>query len=183
MLLEFPGLLNVSGTKLQRNGAIHGEGIYLSTDPQVALHFCTAGELWDQSCLAQRARFLLLCEVANGSDVLRSTSTDPAGFKQTTFDDDANGHLGTYVIVKNKDMLRIRYIWMYCEPSRLRVKLSANSRVGPGNKVGARGFGGWDVCQFVFVAYIAVLVVIFLSQQLKSYFGLSWNSLESYNVH
>ncbi|KAI5066035.1 hypothetical protein GOP47_0018659 [Adiantum capillus-veneris] len=69
------GLLILSNSSLQRNGAIFGEGIYLSSDPAVALGFSKAGVGWECSHFGQRARYLLLCEVALGEQVLSSNTS------------------------------------------------------------------------------------------------------------
>ena len=50
------GLLNMSGTKLQRHGANHGDGIYMSTDLGVASTFCQTGFGWKASALGHKLR-------------------------------------------------------------------------------------------------------------------------------
>ncbi|KAJ7554128.1 hypothetical protein O6H91_06G126700 [Diphasiastrum complanatum] len=56
------GLLNMSRTQMQRNGAIFGEGIYFSMDPNVAVGFSTAGRGWNFSCFGERQKYVLLCD-------------------------------------------------------------------------------------------------------------------------
>lgn len=73
------GLIVGTGTQLQRNGAIHGQGIYLSPDLLVALGFCSAGEGWERSCFGSRARYMLLCEVARGPGVLLTEAEESRG--------------------------------------------------------------------------------------------------------
>lgn len=58
------GLQNASGTKLQRNGAIFGGGIYLSTSYDVAFTFAQPHDSgWSRSTLGRKLRCLLVCEV------------------------------------------------------------------------------------------------------------------------
>lgn len=105
------GLLILSNSSLQRNGAIFGEGIYLSSDPVVALGFSKPGKGWECSHFGQRARYLLVCEVAMGRQVLCS---NPAGVSSSK----PNGKdLGTYIIVQNCDLVKLRFIFVYMEPS------------------------------------------------------------------
>ena len=58
------GLLNLSGTKLERTGAAFGQGIYLSTELTVAYSFCEPADVrWPGCSLGRRLRCLLLCGV------------------------------------------------------------------------------------------------------------------------
>lgn len=42
--MDAAGLLSLTGTDLQKNGSLHGAGIYLSTSPQVAMSFGKPGD-------------------------------------------------------------------------------------------------------------------------------------------
>ncbi|CAI7817229.1 unnamed protein product [Closterium sp. NIES-53] len=148
------GLLNLSRTALQRNGSMHGEGIYLSTDPTVAFTFSQASDAthalpslappsrppssstgslspapdgWRCSELGAAPRFVLLCEVITGHGV-RCSAPSPAcgklesqqgaqqqahGERQQQQQQQQQQQLGTYVVVENPCMLRIRYIMVY----------------------------------------------------------------------
>ena len=57
------GLLNFSGMKMQRNGALYGQGVYLSEDFDVAFSFCSGAKGLDNSIIGTRLRVLLVCEV------------------------------------------------------------------------------------------------------------------------
>lgn len=57
------GLRSASGTRLQRNAAIFGKGIYLSAHYEVAAGFCQPADGWLNSMLGPRLRCLLVCEV------------------------------------------------------------------------------------------------------------------------
>ncbi len=57
------GLLNMSGTRMQRTGANHGDGIYMSTDLGLSSTFCQHALGWRSSALGHKLRCLLVCEV------------------------------------------------------------------------------------------------------------------------
>ncbi|GIM16797.1 hypothetical protein Vretimale_19388 [Volvox reticuliferus] len=57
------GLRSMSGTRLQRNGANFGPGIYLSTRYDTALSFCEPYATWHRSRFGTKQRALLVCEV------------------------------------------------------------------------------------------------------------------------
>lgn len=97
-----------------RNGAIFGQGIYLSEDPVVASNFLKYGPGWKHSALAPSLACLLECEVVN----------DPACVLHGV---DEQGHErmpNKYVLVKNDCMVRVRRVLVYCQrpapPSDLR---------------------------------------------------------------
>jgi hypothetical protein len=120
-------LLVLSNSKLQQNGAIFGEGIYLSSDLAVSLGFCKAGKGWEHSSFGQRARYLLLCEVAKGDKVFYSDSSDSGHSKCNR---GGGKDLGTYIIVQNSELVRIRYIFVYvdsCVPSHVQELHSIQS--------------------------------------------------------
>ena len=59
------GLLNLSGTRLERTGAAFGKGIYFSSEITVAYAFCpaSAATAWGRGALGRRLRCLLVCGV------------------------------------------------------------------------------------------------------------------------
>lgn len=59
------GLRVLSGTPLQRTGAVHGKGIYLADDPARSLTYTSPSVSWRHSGL-NGMRVLLGCEVAGG---------------------------------------------------------------------------------------------------------------------
>eukprot|EP00271_Cylindrocystis_brebissonii_P010121 TRINITY_DN26216_c0_g1_i1.p1 TRINITY_DN26216_c0_g1~~TRINITY_DN26216_c0_g1_i1.p1 ORF type:complete len:467 (-),score=91.26 TRINITY_DN26216_c0_g1_i1:1058-2458(-) len=85
------GLLNMSGSREQKHGAIFGEGIYLSTDIAVALSFCSAsplsasgeGGIWLHSAFGARPLFLLCCQVANAPQGVTRSHQDLSGDKHS----------------------------------------------------------------------------------------------------
>ncbi|GBG77082.1 hypothetical protein CBR_g23408 [Chara braunii] len=133
------GLQNMSGTPLQRTGAAFGEGIYLCVDPTVALNYCSAGEGWERSCFGPRARYLLVCEVANGVGVMQGQNdTESACARVDESGDDSRHPPRTYIVARNGDMVRLRYLLVYSEPSRC----SSKQKVGGSLTQFRRRFGG-----------------------------------------
>jgi poly[ADP-ribose] polymerase 16 len=57
------GLLNFSGMKMQRNGALYGQGVYLSEDFNVAFSFCNGAKGLENSVIGTRLRVVLVCQV------------------------------------------------------------------------------------------------------------------------
>ncbi|XP_024359246.1 uncharacterized protein [Physcomitrium patens] len=129
------GLLNMSNSQLQRNGCIFGEGVYLSTDPGVAHSFCKAGTGWTHSFCGSRVRYVLVCEVAgkytfrSDSTALKTGSFAVQDYPSTCREESStsNSVPNTYVVVKNSDLVKIRYIFVYTEPSRVQITLRSSS--------------------------------------------------------
>lgn len=78
------GLLNLSGTRLERTGAAFGQGIYLSTELSVAFAFSLAADALRSAALGGRMRCLLVCgverehaEAAQGDGVRQALSESP----------------------------------------------------------------------------------------------------------
>eukprot|EP01018_Ginkgo_biloba_P036000 Gb_24116 [translate_table: standard] len=151
------GLLNLSNTTLQRNGAIFGEGIYLSTDIRVALSFSKSKEGWEHSCLGERLKYLLVCEIARGEKVLH---IEKSGQKASS-SNSPGGERGSYIVVQNSDLVKVRYIFVYIE-SRIHVKQvgirkeNSDSRAHPA--IGRSLLGRQDWCKVLLVLYVALLL-------------------------
>eukprot|EP00850_Spirogloea_muscicola_P011695 SM000073S21471 [mRNA] locus=s73:535288:537284:+ [translate_table: standard] len=121
------GLLNMSGTRLQKNGAMFGDGVYLTTDAAVALAFSSPADIWERSALGGHTRYLLLCEVADAPGAVTYSQrrrTDKEWRQRTPLPShcapagvDA-GELGTYIVVANPDLVRVAFILVYLEPTQ-----------------------------------------------------------------
>ncbi|KAL4443726.1 hypothetical protein ABPG75_011463 [Micractinium tetrahymenae] len=57
------GLLNASGTRLERTGAAFGKGIYFSTELPVAFSFSQPADGWVHSALGRRVSCVLVCSI------------------------------------------------------------------------------------------------------------------------
>lgn len=175
----------MSNSQLQRNGCMFGEGVYLSTDPGVAYSFCKAGTGWTHSFCGSRVRYLLVCEVA-GRHALRTESTTMPG----SLDASSSSIVpNTYVLVKNSDLVKIRYVLVYTEPSRVQLTLRSSSfgppdilaevsgthHVAPGRHVPKLGFADAlrrvDWCKSFIVVYIALLIGVGLLKHNTGRYG------------
>lgn len=97
------GLQNLSGTKLQRTGAIFGNGIYLSTEYGLAFMFAEPSTgCWPQSTFGTRLRVQLVCEV----DMAKS-STGTGG--------SASGLPDKYLLVQRADAIRLLYVLIFVD--------------------------------------------------------------------
>ena len=161
----------MSNSQLQRNGCMFGERIYLSTDHGVAYSFCKAGTGWTHSFCGSRVRYLLVCEVAGRHALRTETSISMSGSAASS-----SSVPNTYVLVKNSDLVKIRYVLVYTEPSRVQITLRSSSfdppdvlpevsgthRIAPRRHVPKLGFadalGRVDWCKSFIVLYIALLI-------------------------
>ncbi|KAG0602136.1 hypothetical protein M758_11G162700 [Ceratodon purpureus] len=181
------GLLNMSNSQLQRNGCMFGEGVYLSTDPGVAYSFCKSGTGWTHSFCGSRVRYMLVCEVA-GRHALRTEATTSisGSLKEPA---SSSSVPNTYVLVKNSDLVKIRYVLVYTEPSRVQITLRSSSfgppeilpevsgthHVVPGRHVPKLGFANAlrrvDWCKSFIVLYIALLIGVGLLKHNTGRYG------------
>jgi hypothetical protein len=166
------GLVYYSDSSLQRNGAMYGHGVYLSTDLAVALNFAEAMKDGTKSTsFGKSLRVLLLCQVCLAPSVRHSLDSSHSGRRHR----ERGEGMGTYVIASNLDMVRVRYLLIFSDlPKRARgsesVDVTSASTVGGGRGctyahgqfsaeedvgIGQRQ-GDW--CYFVVIAYIFVLL-------------------------
>ena len=177
----------MSNSQLQRNGCIFGEGVYLSTDPGVAYSFCKAGTGWTHSFCGSRVRYLLVCEVAGKHALRTEATTSMSGSRKeaATLSSVPN----TYVLVKNSDLVKIRYVLVYTEPSRVQITLRSSSFGPPdilpevsgthsvvlGRHVPKLGFSGAlrrvDWCKSFLVLYIVLLIGVGLLKHNTGRYG------------
>lgn len=94
------GLLNLSGTRLERTGAAFGSGIYLSTELTVAFEFSKAAPAWGQSAIGARLRCVLV--VAVDAEAARAAA---AGSETPQ----------KYLIVDRCDALTISHVLVYVD--------------------------------------------------------------------
>ena len=123
----------MSNTQLQRNGAIFGEGVYLSTDPAVAYSFCKAGDGWEQSYFGSRVRYLLVCEVARPSHHSDPSSSGAARNPGSHLrkEVNSNGVPQNYILVQNSDLVKIRFVFVYSEPTRVQRRIASPPMARP----------------------------------------------------
>lgn len=94
------GLLNASGTRLERTGYVFGKGIYFSSEPHVAFAFSLPTDCWRHSALGQRLRCLLACSVQH-EHALGTHNTDLVPDK--------------YLLVERMDAVQIHFLFVYVD--------------------------------------------------------------------
>lgn len=161
------GLLNLSGTNMQRNGAIFGRGVYLSTDLGVAFAFI--GEPvpgWANSEIGHRLRCLLVCAVNQGL----AADGRSAGVTQHQ-PKMPRDHV---LVVDRADALQLRYILVYVdEPPK-------PAQVAPEPAARGVSWKGFPLFALVIAAYAMWLLSMILADQrpwlrraLRRYFGIT----------
>ena len=100
--------------------SIYGDGIYLSTEPSVAMNFRRSGRTWCQSSLGESLSCLLVAEVLHHpASVARSEADGPNGKQMPGVSLD-HRLPRSYILVKNNLHVRARYLilWRQTAPSR-----------------------------------------------------------------
>ncbi|GAB4813523.1 hypothetical protein N2152v2_000569 [Parachlorella kessleri] len=93
------GLLNLSGTRLERTGAAFGKGIYFSTELTVAFAFCQPGVTWRGSALGGRQRCLFVCGIDKQHVRLDGDTKAP----------------DRYLVVDRPDAVTLYYAFLYSD--------------------------------------------------------------------
>ncbi|KAL4447186.1 hypothetical protein ABPG77_007219 [Micractinium sp. CCAP 211/92] len=113
------GLLNASGTRLERTGAAFGKGIYFSTELPVAFSFCQPADGWVHSTLGRRLRCVLVCSIdrehAQGA---HNSAAVP----------------DRYIICERMDAVEIHFLFLYRDdvPPAISPMAAAASAAGAG---------------------------------------------------
>lgn len=100
--------------------SIYGDGIYLSTDPSVAINFRRPGRTWVQSSLGESLSCLLVAEVLHHpASVARSEADGPNGKQMpgVTLD---HRLPRSYILVKNNLHVRARYLILWRQSTAAR---------------------------------------------------------------
>ncbi|KAF5836454.1 hypothetical protein DUNSADRAFT_5901 [Dunaliella salina] len=106
------GLINASGTRLQRTGAAFGDGIYLSTRHSVAYSFSRPSDSWKKSALGTRMRCLLVCEV----DMDKIDEASAAGLQGSQSKVDSSSDVpDDYLLVSRTDAIRLLHVLLFCD--------------------------------------------------------------------
>lgn len=181
----------MSNTQLQRNGAMFGDGVYLSTDPAVAYSFCKAGDGWEHSYFGSRVRYLLVCEVSRPSLQSDSSSSDAAHNPSSHLrkEVNSNGVPHNYILVQNSDLVKVRFVFVYSEPTRVQRRIGSPPMVKPSrvtqhpssrstcaagqmeNLRLVRAFRRIDWCKAFIVLYIALLAGVGLLRSNTGKYG------------
>ncbi len=140
------GLVPASNTKLERNGKIFGQGIYLSTELPVAYTFCAGAERWKGSSLAPegtKLRCILVCSVRETG---QKDETELVANKKNGEPPPAH-----YLVIDRPDLVKIQYILVYVDHCG-----KSPAAVGQSRRSGGDG-GGLFFSMVVGVVLIALL--------------------------
>jgi hypothetical protein len=167
------GLLNLSGTTLQRNGSAFGSGIYMSTNVGVAYNFCAPTVYrWPNSALGNDLHPWGTSRLKEGVSFTDSHSRSVAGaytsflFVCTVAGDGkaeqraASSALPeTYMLVQHTERVRVEYILAYTDAQACSTGAER------------RAFK-MDWCSVLMIAYVVLLVAVGLANsgdQLRAY--------------
>ncbi|XP_076068427.1 protein mono-ADP-ribosyltransferase PARP16-like [Oratosquilla oratoria] len=95
--------------------SLFGKGIYLSSEMSVSLPYSPAGQGWVNSSLGPSMSVIALCELVDHPDVKCQTRDDQN--RAYTGDMFGGAVPDKYFVVVNSDLVRIRYLLIYCSPN------------------------------------------------------------------
>ncbi|OSS48037.1 hypothetical protein B5807_06525 [Epicoccum nigrum] len=106
------GLRVCSGTTLQRTGAAHGKGIYLSDDPATSFYYSPASLSWKNSGLSNM-RMLLGCDVVGSGNKVS----------------------GNIHVISDADIVMVRYVLLFTKDARMPIRGHVEPAMASGMKV------------------------------------------------
>jgi hypothetical protein len=106
------GLRVCSGTDLQRTGAAHGKGIYLSDEPATSFYYSPASLSWKNSGL-NNMRMLLGCEVVGSGNKVS----------------------GNIHVIPDADIVMVRYILLFTKDAKMPIRGHVEPAMASGMKV------------------------------------------------
>lgn len=112
--------------RLYSQVAAFGEGTYLSSESSVSIHYCPAGVGWHRSQIGNKPSCLAICEYVEHPNFMR------CGVKDTSLTSNAFGNSvpEKYFLIRNNDIIRVRYLLVYSKPcENLRVDHAQQSYV------------------------------------------------------
>lgn len=90
-----------------------GKGIYLSSELGVSLTYSPVGYGWGGSLLGSEISCIALCELVNHPDIKGGDSRD--NVQNTLTNAVGDGVPDKYFVVKNSDLVRVRYLLVYTQ--------------------------------------------------------------------
>jgi len=119
-LYSFHSILNYGLQQHLCKTALFGEGIYLSSEMHVSLHFSPAGLGWKLSQFGRELSCLAICEfVEDPEHVKRHTKDVKTASRQT-----ANNVPEKYIIITNNDIVRLIYLVIFGREERISKHLA-----------------------------------------------------------
>lgn len=94
---------------------VFGEGTYLSGELSVSLHYSPMGRSWERSSLGDKLSCVAVCEMIDDPSVKCQVKNN--NNRSRAGDSMAGEVPEKYYIVQNNDVIRIKYLLVYCQKS------------------------------------------------------------------
>uniref|UniRef100_A0A8B8DSH8 Poly [ADP-ribose] polymerase n=1 Tax=Crassostrea virginica TaxID=6565 RepID=A0A8B8DSH8_CRAVI len=94
---------------------VFGEGTYLSGELSVSLHYSPMGRSWERSGLGDKLSCVAVCEMIDDPSVKCQVKDN--NNRSRAGDSMAGDVPEKYYIVQNNDVIRIKYLLVYCQKS------------------------------------------------------------------
>ncbi|CAF0812418.1 unnamed protein product [Brachionus calyciflorus] len=149
--------------------SLFGEGTYLSQEPSMSLHYSPSCKTWSNSLIGHRMSCLLVCETINHPQHVKIGVNENAKVEEKS--GKAKNIPEKYLIVKNNEYVRVRYVLLYAEKSKT---IKRNNRIVK--------FINENKFLLLLVSYSILLVFIGLlnSRTFNKYIKLSYKRFYNY---
>lgn len=107
---------------LNKNG-LYGKGTYLSSELSVSLIYSPMGNNWEHSIFGSQLSCVILCELIDHPDVICKGKGTYANCQQSSSDSLGGDIPDKYYLVQNNDLVRICYILVYSNGSKIENRL------------------------------------------------------------
>ncbi|XP_048732286.1 protein mono-ADP-ribosyltransferase PARP16-like [Ostrea edulis] len=94
---------------------VFGEGTYLSSELSVSLHYSPMGRSWERSSLGDKLSCVAVCEMIDDPSVKCQVKDN--NNRSRAGDSMAGKVPDKYYIVQNNDVIRVKYLLVYCQKS------------------------------------------------------------------
>ncbi|XP_071449172.1 protein mono-ADP-ribosyltransferase PARP16 isoform X2 [Hetaerina americana] len=125
-LENFHSILHYGLQQHMNKNSLFGKGIYLSSELTVSLPYSPSGYGWGRSIHGSELSCVAVCEIINHPDVkCQDKDSDPS--RSITTDSIGGKVPNKYYLVVNSDLVRVRYLLVYCKETPYRVGSGAIS--------------------------------------------------------
>uniref|UniRef100_A0A7R8VEM6 Poly [ADP-ribose] polymerase n=1 Tax=Timema douglasi TaxID=61478 RepID=A0A7R8VEM6_TIMDO len=101
---------------MNKVNSLFGHGVYLSSELSVSLPYSPSGYGWGRSLLGSQMSCIALCEMIDHPDV--KCKTGDSNRSRSITSDSIGGEVPEkYYVVQNSDLVRVRYLLVYCNNS------------------------------------------------------------------
>ncbi|XP_046398621.1 protein mono-ADP-ribosyltransferase PARP16 [Ischnura elegans] len=125
-LENFHSILHYGLQQHMNKNSLFGKGIYLSSELTVSLPYSPSGYGWGRSIHGSELSCVAVCEIINHPDV-KCQDKDSNPSRSITTDSIGGEVPNKYYLVVNSDLVRVRYLLVYCKQTPYRVSSGAVS--------------------------------------------------------